>query len=264
MRPLVYRSLAILMALSPMATLAVIPDRTSTARSESQLLASFVDAGRAYDEGRLDEAARLYSELADSGFQTPEVLHNLGNVYFRQGLIGRAVLAYRRAWFLSPRDPDVRANLRFAQQTTGAVAPPFGLLTRIANILSLGEWAVVATAAYWMLFAAVALLLLRPSLRPWAAHLLIPTCLLLGWSLGGIMHWNSLNRTPEVVVLADQQQALFAPLEKSTAHFALPPGSIARRIGRSGPWIKVMADGREGWIPEAACETVRSSQKPLE
>lgn len=264
MRHLVYRSMAVLIALSPIAALAGIPKATPPVRSESQLLTSFVEAGKAYDEGRLDQAAQLYSELTDSGFQTPEVLHNLGNVYFRQGLIGQAVLAYRRAWFLSPRDPDIRANLRFAQQTTGAASPPSGLLTRIANMLSVGEWAAVATAAYWLLFAAIAFLLLKPSLRAWAAHLLTPICLVLGCALGGMMYWDSLNRTPEIVVIADQQQALFAPLENSTAHFALPPGSITRRVGSSGPWLKVMVDGKEGWVPESACETVRSNQAPLE
>ena len=223
---------------------------------ESRLLQTFVDAGRAYDEGKLAEATTLYEDLIKQGFQNKEVLYNLGNALFRQGLVGKAVLAYRQAWYYSPRDPDILANLKFALQSTGATYPLPGRVTQLWVMLNRAEWISVATVTYWILFAAAGSLLLSSRLRPWATHILVPLLLLLSISLSGIGYWWMLHRTPEVVVLADHQEALFAPLEGSTAYFALPQGSIARRVDRSGPWIKVALGKKTGWLKESACEEV--------
>lgn len=227
---------------------------------ETRLLQMFVDAGRAYDEGELDTATSLYEDLINQGYEDKELFYNLGNTLFRRGLVGPAVLAYRRAWYQSPRDPDVRANLRFALQSTGAADPSPSRLTRLWAALNRTEWATVATTAYWLLFASAGVLLLRPGLRPWSAHLLAPLLIVLVIALSGIGYWWTLHHRPEVVVLADQQEVLFAPLEGSTAHFALPQGSIVRRVDRSGPWIKISLGKQTGWIKDSACQAVWPSR----
>ena len=84
---------------------------------------TFADAAKAYDENRLPEAIAGWQALADEGQALPEVLFNLGNAYYRHGDLGEAILAYRRAQRLAPRDPDVRANLGFAAQSAGIELP---------------------------------------------------------------------------------------------------------------------------------------------
>ena len=229
---------------------------TQTLNPGTRLLQMFVDAGRAYDEGSLDTAAALYEDLIRQGYQNKEIFFNLGNTRFRQGLVGPAVLAYRRAWYQSPRDPDVRANMRFALQSTGASQPAPGRIARLWVVLNRAEWVTVATIAYGLLFASVAAMLLRPRLRPWTMHVLVPLLLLLAISLSGIGYWWILHHKPEMVVLADHQEALFAPLEGSTAHFALPQGSIVRCVDKSGPWIKISLGKKTGWLKDSSCEEV--------
>ena len=83
----------------------------------------FAKAETAYKAGKFDEAAVAYDGILASGKFAPEISFNLGNVKYRQGKIGEAVLNYRRAWMLAPRDPDILANLHFALQRANAPGP---------------------------------------------------------------------------------------------------------------------------------------------
>ena len=71
-----------------------------------------------YEDGRYEQAARSFQQLVDKGYGDPVLYYNLGNAYFKQGDIGRAILNYLRAERLAPRDDDIRTNLDFARSQT--------------------------------------------------------------------------------------------------------------------------------------------------
>ena len=77
---------------------------------------AFEKANRLYEQG--DYAAAIYGfkSLAEDE-PSPAILFNLGNAYFKAGQKGRAIYCYRWALQLAPRDPDVRANLRFVRHS---------------------------------------------------------------------------------------------------------------------------------------------------
>ena len=72
----------------------------------------FKAANQLYDAGKFTEAAAAYEKIEP---KTAHVYYNLGNAWFRQNKLGLAVLNYARARQLAPRDPDILANLKFAQ-----------------------------------------------------------------------------------------------------------------------------------------------------
>ena len=76
------------------------------------------EANAQYERGEYADAAQQYEALIDSGYEDAALYYNLGNAYFKNGDLGRAVLNYLRAEELSPRDPDIRANLEFARART--------------------------------------------------------------------------------------------------------------------------------------------------
>src|SRR5258705_237395 len=78
-------------------------------------LADFAVANKLYYENKFGDAAVAYERLIQSGRASAAVYFNLGNAWFKSGQLGRAIAAYRRAESLTPRDPDVRANLQFAR-----------------------------------------------------------------------------------------------------------------------------------------------------
>lgn len=207
---------------------------------------AFVDAEMAYKAGRFADAAALYRQILDEGRVAPELFFNLGNACFKQGDVGEAVLNYRRAWMLAPRDPDIRANLRFAMQRAGAAGPDLSLPARVLLRLSRAECATVAIAGYW-LTAGLAILYLRrrqPALLKGAAA----AGAVAAAGLVGILQWRALEAEPELVIKA-RTQALFAPLADGTPHFALPEGSIVRELDRTGDWVRLRSGAESGWVP---------------
>ena len=120
------------------------------------------------------------------------------------------------------------------------------------------EWAVLTTVAYWFLFALLGASAATSRWRPVLLRCAGASAAMLALSLAGFGTWVNLERRPEAVVMAGGQQALYAPLDGSTAHFALPPGSIVRLAERSGDWIKVERGGKSGWVRGANCAVLAS------
>ncbi len=74
----------------------------------------FFKANQSYKEGCFEDAGKGFSDLIQSGHQNGHLYYNLGNVFFKQGRIGHAILNYERARILIPRDADLDFNLRYA------------------------------------------------------------------------------------------------------------------------------------------------------
>src|SRR6476659_1044175 len=74
---------------------------------------AFDQANKLYEQGKYGEAASGYGKLAQAGQVSSALYFNLGNALLKSGELGRAILNYRLAQRLAPRDPDIRVNLRF-------------------------------------------------------------------------------------------------------------------------------------------------------
>ncbi len=98
------RGLALFAALMVVASLA----RAETTDTPAQM---FERANAAYEAGNYSAAVEDYEHVAAAGVIAPDLFYNLGNAYFKQGDLGRAVLWFERARRLAPRDEDVRENL---------------------------------------------------------------------------------------------------------------------------------------------------------
>ena len=216
----------------------------------------FAEAARVYDEGAYSEAVEIYEQLVRDGFRSAALFYNLGNAYYRQGAIGPAVLHLRQASYLSPRDRDIRHNLAFAIDEAHAVMNPLPFPIRSLRLLSLSEWIWVAVAAWWLTAFYTALALWPGQRRGWGATATV-LVIVLAISLVGVFQWWHLRVKPEVVVMKGGQEALFAPLEdRSTAHFALPEGSVVRVAAESDGWYRVRVGDKSGWIRQTAVQRI--------
>ena len=222
----------------------------------AKLQQTFLEASQAYDANRPADAAAIYETLAGQGYRSKELFYNLGNSYFKIGKIGLAVLNYRRAWQIAPRDPDILANLRFAIQSTSALTPTYNTATRLLLKLSESEWAAVATASYWVSAFVLAIILVTRTRRFGLPRVLAVCFAALALGIAGVSNGLIMRRAPEYVILEPRQQALYAPLEGSKAFFALPEGSIVRMEERSGAWLKVTIGQESGYVQSKACAPV--------
>ena len=223
---------------------------------EARFERTFADAAKAYDENRLPDAIAGWESLVAEGQNQPETLFNLGNAYYRNGNLGKAILAYRRAQRLAPRDPDIRANLGFAAQSAGIELPARKPLATLLLDFSRAEWLGFGAVCFWLLAGALAVWIAWPrarfAVRPAAAVL---SALLL--ALAGLGLHRNLERVSEGVVMSTGQKVLSSPLETATPLLAVPEGAIVRMRESRGTWIEVELGETRGWLPAAALAPVR-------
>lgn len=223
----------------------------------------FVEAGHLYDQNRFNEAAAKYEQILREGWRSPELLFNLGNAYFKSGRTDMSVLYYRRAWYMAPRDPDIRANLKYALQTAAAPPPDLRAHERQLSLLSKREWFMLAVVSWWGACVAFAFGVWVRRYRPllFRAGTLLFSVLLI--SLVGIWTWHGLSVRPEQVVVGGPQEVRFAPLENAVLHFVLPQGSIVRLLEVSEGWAKISADRKQGWVKQSGLMPVLSAEHDI-
>jgi tetratricopeptide (TPR) repeat protein len=211
----------------------------------------FKAANALYDAGRFAEAANTFETIQP---KTANVYFNLGNAWFRQDKLGLAILNYERAQRLSPRDPDILANLKFAQQRLGVdeTAPPFRRFVRNAvRSRTLAEWNWIEVAGLWLTLLAVAGCIWLPKWR--MGFIIAAVAVACVWAMATTALVGRVSAPPEAIVLASKSEARSAPLPLATVLFNLTEGvRVAIREDR-GEWLFVeRADGKQGWVNRSA------------
>ena len=219
----------------------------------------FKSANALYDAGKFAEAAAAYAQL------TPKSAHiyfNLGNAWFRQDKPGLALLNYERARRLAPRDPDILANLKFAQQRLGVdevntpAKPVVRFFRNAARSRTLAEWARYEVSALWVTLLAVAGCIWRPKWR--TGFVVVAVAAALGWTAATVALVNEVTAAPEAIVLTAKAEARFAPLADATVRFTAVEGTRVAIHEDRGQWLLVeRADGQQGWVPADAVTRIK-------
>ena len=237
---------------------AVVP-QVSTSPSKSPAFEpnpTFFKAKEAYDAEQPAAAVALYEQILAEGQYSAELFYNLGNAWYQAGHPGQAIRNYRRAQRLSPRDPDLRNNLRFVMGKNGSLQPKENPAVEMLRRVDHGTWMQVAAVAFWCLTVGLSVALLLGRGRSLGPKILATFGLILLLGLiGG--HFTAPQHLPnEVVILKDQQDARYAPLEGSDIFFTLPIGSIVIALDEQHGQIQIRSGKEKGWIPKEACAPV--------
>jgi tetratricopeptide (TPR) repeat protein len=220
------------------------------ADSPAAFEADFDQANRLYEQGKFAEAAAAYEKMLQSGQASAALYFNLGNALFKSGQTGRAILNYRRADQLAPRDPDIRANLLFARKSVGSGDGQPAIWRRWINRLTLNEWTAIAAGAFWLWFGLLTLGQMRSgfrvSLRGYTATAGMMTGLL-GVCLALTFHDRIHTRW--AVVVTPEAVVRHGPLEESPRHYTARDGTELTVTDRQNDWIEVLdSSGRKGWL----------------
>jgi tetratricopeptide (TPR) repeat protein len=232
--------------------------------SRADLAASaFESANKLYEEGKFTEAAAAYEGLVKSGQVSAALYFNLGNAWFKSGQIGRAIAAYRQAEQITPRDPDLRANLQFARnQTHGPTLSP-SRWQRWLGRLTLNEWSVLAAVALWLWLLLLAILQWRPALRlvlrTYVILLAVLVALLCACATAAL---RETRFTHAAIVITPEVAVRYGPLAESPTAFTVHDGAELRVLDQKDEWLQVSAGPRRtGWLRRD--QTIRPSSKPL-
>ncbi|MDA0768588.1 MAG: tetratricopeptide repeat protein [Chloroflexi bacterium] len=231
-------------------------------------------ANQLYESGQYDQATEFYDQLIREGTHSAALYFNLGNAHYNQGEMGQAILNYRRAQRITPRDEALQSNLDLARslaRDSGASdgETPLALWNDITEQrLMLDELALV-TLALWFAFAmalVVVVMMTRKGVKRAAKIVAILICIPMVaafFALGSRLYADALN--PDVVVVADEVEVTTGPSPQYALQLTLRSGAEARQLDSRGSWTKLSLRGGEleGWVPSGSVELVRASDKTV-
>jgi len=227
--------------------------------------AGFEQANKLYEEGKYAEAAAAYDKLFAAGNISEALYFNRGNALFKMGQVGRAIDSYRQAQRLSPRDPELRANLTFARtRARGGSAYHADRWRGWLTALTVNEWTLLTAGAVWLLFILLALGQWRPELnrvlRSYvvAAGLLVVT---LGICFGFVLNSNFF--TQSAIVVVGEAEVRNGPLDESPALYKVRDGVELNVIDEKDGWLQVVDSAdRAGWLRRDQVLIFESPQSP--
>ncbi|GAX61040.1 hypothetical protein SCALIN_C17_0073 [Candidatus Scalindua japonica] len=193
--------------------------------------------------GAFERAVTLYEQLLESGFVNGQLYYNLGNAYYRLGMPGKAIIYYRRAEELLPRDADIKANISllkrdFVDRETIGEAPEILKVSFFWYFyLNLSEITFITIYIYLALIASIlSIIFLR---LQWIRKIILifASCfLVLVISLGIKAYQNSVEMG---VVIADESKIRYGPGEEYEPRFKVHEGAEVRIEEKRDKWYKV-------------------------
>ena len=215
-------------------------------------LENFFNAGSEYKKGNYDAAIKLYEEILQNGLASGELYYNMGNAYFKKGVLGMTVLNYERARRYIPRDSDLDSNYLYALSTVkGATTDTkksivHRIIHGFIDQLTVDELAIIA----FLLLLLGGIVYLSRLFFHWSSRVpvftIIILCVLAAFHL--FLLFDKVHYEDNLGVALSSTDSKFEPIEGATTHFELPEGARIRLLDTKEDWVKIKRpDGKTGW-----------------
>lgn len=127
-------------------------------------------ADSAYMNDNFAKATELYLEIAATEGTSSDLYYNIGNSYYRQGKLGKAILYYEKALRLDPSNDDARANLEFVNTKITDEPGDRGMfisntVNGFAQKIPANDWAGLAIGTFILFLGAVALYVFATNIK---------------------------------------------------------------------------------------------------
>lgn len=221
---------------------------------------------QSYIDGDYAAAVTAYQAIENRGYSSSRLYYNMGNAYYKQGQIGRAILYYNRALVISPSMDDARHNLEIAEAQTKdniAVVPEFFLnryMRTLRSAISCSAWSVMSVAFFgvMLLFLLIFLLGSRIKVRKVGFYGAVVSLLLfVVVTIFGISARNSIIDRPAAIVMSSAISVKSSPDRAATDLFVLHEGTKVEVSSEVDGWSEItIADGKKGWTESAHLERI--------
>lgn len=215
-------------------------------------------AEQAYDSKKYKSAIESYEKLITDGYKSYQLYYNLGNSYYRNNQLGKAIYAYEMARKINPNDDDVRINLGIASSKTvdkiDAKENFFisAVKTNLLSSLSTTSWAWVTVVS--LLLAAILFFVFidSPVLLIKRVAFLVSCVFIIGFVVTYFLGYSALEAKIEnkfAIITTREVKIMNEPTLSATAKFSLHEGTKIRVVENNGDWILIKLDnGNEGWV----------------
>ena len=241
----------------------IVESSVSVSVSESE-------AEAAYRQNSFAESIKLYESEIGKNKQikkeSPELYYNLGNAYFRDNQIAKAILNYERALLLDPGDSDIRHNLRFAKtriEDKIDSADSFFVnqwIRSIQNLYTANRWAMIGIVLFLILIIAVGSYVISTQITvrkiSFYSGIVLLALVIIANAFAFKQKNKIVNRSTGIVMSASVSIHT-SPDAHSQELFRLHEGSKVRIKREEGNWFEiVIANGSVGWLQKKNIEKI--------
>jgi len=226
----------------------------------------FQKANDAYNQKNYADAIALYEELATQGYKEATVYYNLGNAYFKNNQLAKALLWYERALRLNPANEDIKHNIAFANQQTidnMEIRPePFIKVwfRAVRDLFSVKIWSIFSIVFVGVSCVCIVLMIVL-SFPRWRMALFVTACVAFIFSVFSIvfanLQKNNILREDQAIIMNKIVTIKSTPDVSGTNLFTVHEGIKIQITDKAGNWIEVrFPDGNKGWITQDAVEVI--------
>lgn len=226
-----------------------------------------VEADTLYAQEEYEKASQVYLTLLNEHNDSPVLLYNLGNCYFKMDSLARSILCFEKARLLSPGDDAIKQNLEFVRsRLIDKVAPQSELFfvtwwRSLSNLMSIDSWLSISLILFIVVLGS--LLAYAFLTERWIRKTAVCVCAV---SLFGTIIINLLALS-QYRMMVDRDYAIITvpvvsikstPADNSTDLFIIHEGAKVRILDNSmKEWSEVVyEDGKQGWIENSDYEII--------
>lgn len=226
----------------------------------------FTEALASYKGGQYAHAIEILEKLAADGYDGYEVQYNLGNACYKNGDIGKSVLAFERALRLRPNDPDATHNVNVVRARTRDRVEPMPLIffvqwwNDVKSSRLPDEFFTWSIAFLWLTVIA-AFVFFGFRARGMRRIALVAGILFAVFFAVSLSLYNArlteLRQHRFAVVMAPQVSVKSAPDESGIETFVVHEGLTVEILGSRNGLLRIrLADGKSGWVTTGAVERI--------
>ena len=223
-----------------------------------QIIEKFQAANARYNDSDYIGAIQLYEQIVSEKWQSGYLYYNLGNSYFRAGMLGQSIWAYNKALKLRPRYDNIKYNLEIANtkiKDRVTLPPEFFFVdfyVQLKNYYTFFEWlllcglVVFLSASFFMLSK---VLILNSNVVRRLILILSFSALVLHLIAFDIFLEDS--KETHGIIIFDDVNAFSGPFQgESTRLFTLNEGTRVSVLQNQGSWVEIaLLSGEKAWIP---------------
>lgn len=225
------------------------------------------EADKAYQDSHYADAIEKYEAILSEEGESAELYYNLGNSYYKNKNVAKAVLNYERALLLDPGNADARFNLEMARsKTTDKVTPVSEVFIvtwakAVVNWQSESQWAVWGIVSFILLLASLGMyifgkqiVLKKIGFTGAVAFLMITICA----NLCASQQKDELITRDGAIIMSPSITVKSTPNENGTNLFVLHEGAKVYIDDNSmKAWKEIrLEDGKKGWVPTSSIEII--------
>lgn len=226
----------------------------------------FKEANQHYAQKEYAKAIEKYEQLIKQGNTSANIYYNLGNAYYRNNNIGKAILYYNKAKRLAPNDEDINSNLQLAKlKAIDKIQPlPKFFLSKWVEDISKSQspetFAILAIIFSFIGFGLLTIYLFaRKSGAKKISFFTGIVSLIIMIAFVVIAFQSNSYRTSdkEGVIISASAYIKSSPDQTATDLFILHEGTEIQVLDKVANWCKIrIANGSQGWIENSKFEGI--------